>query len=159
MAPFNSSQSWNVLTLTLLSALIHPEDKAASMPQFLSCKPTLQKLQSTVPPPQCSLFFHTQRGFAPASDKGWEEDETEDSSAQPLSRNMKDFWKVNSCAEEKLLGKCVKIKKLPRLCCCLFCTNLTNNSSVWKLLCFYSHTEIILCIKHPADIKAAFPRH
>lgn len=34
MALFSSSEDWNLLTLTLLSALIHPVYKAASMPQF-----------------------------------------------------------------------------------------------------------------------------
>lgn len=118
-AAFSGSAGWNVLTSTLLSALIHSEDKAASMPQCLSCKPTLWELQSTVPPPQCLLFFPPQRGFAPASDKRWEEDETEDSAAQPLSKNMKDFWKVNSCAEERY-------------------TRMWRNPNFWGFVLFFS---------------------
>lgn len=100
MKPFSSSQGWNALALTLLSAHIHPNDKAASMPQCLSCKPTLRELQSTMPPSQCPLFFPPQAGFAPASDKGYEKNETEDSEVKPLWRNMNDPWKVNSYAEE-----------------------------------------------------------
>lgn len=133
MAPFSNSQGWNVLALTLLSALIHPEDKAASMPQCLSCKPTLWELQSTVPPPQCSLFFPPQRGFAPASDKGWEEDETEDSAAQPLSRNMKDFWKANSWAEENYAGSVWKPKFLGL--CCFFPAQAWQTAGLFEYCC------------------------
>lgn len=83
-----------------LSALIHPDKKAGSMPQRLSCQPTLRELQSTLPPSQRSLLFPPQTGFAQTSDKGYKENETEHSGVKPLSGSMKDSWKVNSNREE-----------------------------------------------------------
>ena len=104
------------------------------MPQCLSCKPTLWELQSTMPPPQSSLFFPPQRGFAPASDKGWEEDETEDTAAQPLSGDMKDLWKVNSCAEENYTGNVKKYKFL-RLCWGFFSAQTGQTAALFEYCC------------------------
>lgn len=136
MALFSSSWGWNVLALTLLSALIHPQYKAASMPQCLSCKPTLWQLQSTVPPSLCSLFFPPKRGFARASDKGWAGDEMKETAGQPLSRNRNSFWKLHSCTEENYTGNVYETKLfcfvLWLLCFTLSrCNNIVHKASCW----------------------------
>lgn len=144
MEPFSSSQGWTALALTLLSALIQPDDKTASMPQCLSSQPTLQQLQSTMPPSRWPLFFPPQAGFAPALDKACE---TEGSWVNRCHKT----WKIpeNWIPTRRTITPGMGTFLGP---------NFTNQQICLNIIVFYSNANTA-CIKYPPDIKAAFPRH
>lgn len=109
MALFSSSEDWNLLTLTLLSALIHPVYKAASMPQF--------ELQANIMATSKHRATTSVLVILSSPERICSRIRQEDGQGMKWktlqcnhSRFMKDFWKVNSHVAENYIENVLKCR-------------------------------------------------
>lgn len=142
MALFSSSEDWNLLTLTLLSALIHPVDKAASMPQF--------ELQANIMATSKHRATTSVLVILSSPERICSRIRQEDGQGMKWktlqcnhSRFMKDFWKVNSHVAENYIENVLKCRFV------FLCTCLTSKSFLSVVL--FSHKNH--CAQSMKDIK------
>lgn len=149
MALFSSSEDWNLLTLTLLSALIHPVYKAASMPQF--------ELQANIMATSKHHATTSVLVILSSPERICSRIRQEDGQGMKWktlqcnhSRFMKDFWKVNSHVAENYIENVLKCRFVFLLCWSFFMH--MPDQQEFSFSCFVL-TQKPLCTKHERHKK------
>lgn len=149
MALFSSSEDWNLLTLTLLSALIHPVYKAASMPQF--------ELQANIMATSKHRATTSVLVILSSPERICSRIRQEDGQGMKWktlqcnhSRFMKDFWKVNSHVAENYIENVLKCRFVFLLCWSFFMH--MPDQQEFSFSCFVL-TQKPLCTKHERHKK------